>query len=56
MLTGKHKREKIIGKRHDVEIMPSPDGATAEACRRIGVNEQTYYRWRKEFGGLKTAF
>ena len=27
---------------------------TAEACRRIAVSEQTYYRWRKEYGGLKT--
>lgn len=29
-------------------------GMTAEACRRIAVSEQTYYRWRKEYGGLKT--
>ena len=29
-------------------------GTTAEACRRIAVSEQTYYRWRKEYGGLKT--
>ncbi|GGC44421.1 transposase [Novosphingobium marinum] len=28
-------------------------GAVADACRRIGVTEQTYYRWRKEYGGLK---
>ncbi|ALJ14017.1 transposase [Sphingopyxis macrogoltabida] len=28
--------------------------STAEACRRIAVSEQTYYRWRKEYGGLKT--
>ena len=28
-------------------------GITADACRRIGVTEQTYYRWRKEYGGLK---
>ena len=27
---------------------------TAEACRRIAVSEQTYYRWRKEYGSLKT--
>ena len=27
---------------------------TAEACRRIAISEQTYYRWRKEYGGLKT--
>ena len=26
----------------------------AEACRRIAVSKQTYYRWRKEYGGLKT--
>ncbi len=28
--------------------------STAEACRRIAVSEQTSYRWRKEYGGLKT--
>ena len=28
--------------------------STAEACRRIAVSERTYYRWRKEHGGLKT--
>jgi putative transposase len=27
--------------------------ATAQACRESGVTEQTYYRWRKEYGGLK---
>jgi transposase-like protein len=29
------------------------DGAVLDACRRIGVTEQTYYRWRKEYGGTK---
>ena len=28
-------------------------GTVADACRRIGVTEQSYYRWRKEYGGLK---
>jgi transposase-like protein len=38
-----------------VPINPLAQGAsTAEACRRIAVSEQTYYRWRKEYGGLKT--
>jgi putative transposase len=50
----KHKPEEIIGKRREVEIMPGQGGTTAEACRRIAVGEQTYYRRRKEYGGLKT--
>ena len=33
--------------------MLAQGGTTAEACRRIAVSEQTYYRWRKEYGGLK---
>ena len=50
----KHKPEDIIGKLREVEIVLAQGASTAEACRRIGVSEQTYYRWRKEYGGLKT--
>jgi transposase InsO family protein len=50
----KHKPEEIIGKLREVEIVLGQGGTTAEACRRIAVSEQTYYRWRKEYGGLKT--
>ena len=49
----KHKPEEIIGKLREVEIMLGQGGTTAEACRRIAVSEQTYYRWRKEYGGLQ---
>ena len=49
----RHKPEEIIGKLREVEIHLSPGMSAAEAVRRIGVTEQTYYRWRKEFGGLK---
>jgi hypothetical protein len=45
---------EIIGKLREVEIMLGQGGTTAEACRRIAVSEQTYFRWRKEYGGLKT--
>jgi putative transposase len=50
----KHKPEEIIGKLREAEIVLAQGGSAAEACRRIAVSEQTYYRWRKEYGGLKT--
>ena len=46
--------EQIIGKLREVEIVLAQGSSTAEACRRIAVSVQTYYRWRKEYGGLKT--
>ena len=50
----KHKTEEIIGKLRAVEIVLGQGVTTAEACRRNAVSEQTYYRWRKEYGGRKT--
>jgi transposase-like protein len=49
----KHKLEEIIGKLRESEIVLAQGGTMADACRRIGVTEQSYYRWRKEYGGLK---
>ena len=54
MPSRKHKPEEIIGKLRETEIVLAQGASTAEACRRISVSEQTYYRWRKEYGGLKT--
>ena len=50
----KHRPEEIIGKLREAEIVLTQGGVVADACRRIGVTEQTYYRWRREYGGLKT--
>ena len=50
----KHKPEEIIGKLREAEIVLAQGGTVADACRRIGVTEQSYYRWRKEYGGLRT--
>ena len=52
MPSKKHKPEEIIGKLREVEIVLAQGASSAEACRRIGVSEQTYYRWRKEYGGM----
>ncbi len=52
MPSKKHKPEEIIGKLREVEIVLGQGGTAAEACRRIAVTEQTYYRWRKEYALL----
>ena len=51
-MSRKHKPEEIIGKLREAEIVLAQGGTVADACRRIGVTEQSYYRWRKEYGGL----
>jgi putative transposase len=45
--------EQIIGKLREVEVLPAKSSTSALACRQIGVTEQTCYRWRREYGGLK---
>ena len=49
----RHSAEEIIGKLREVEVMVGRGGSLGEAVRSIGVTEQTYYRWRKEYGGLR---
>ncbi|SIT15248.1 Transposase [Paracoccus saliphilus] len=50
----KHKPEEIVAKLRQVDVLVSQGGSVAESVRSIGVTQFTYYRWRKEFGGLKT--
>ena len=45
--------EKIINKLREAEILLNQGSTVGEASRKIGVTEQTYYRWRKEYGGLR---
>ena len=45
--------EQIINKLREAEIQISQGASIAEASRKIGVTQQTYYRWRKEYGGLR---
>ena len=46
------KPEEIIGKLREVEVRLNQGETTGQAVRAIGVTEQTYYRWRKEYGGM----
>lgn len=50
----KHKPEEIVAKLRQVDVLLSQGRPVAEAIRTIGVTSFTYYRWRKEFGGLKS--
>ena len=46
--------EQIIFKLREVEVLVGQGESIAMACRKIAVTEQTYYRWRKEYGGMGT--
>jgi transposase-like protein len=50
----RHKPEEIVTKLRQVDVLVSQGQSVADAIRTIGVTEVTYYRWRQEFGGLKS--
>ena len=45
--------EQIIPKLREAEVELAKSRTVAQVCRKLGVTEQTYYRWRKEYGGLR---
>ena len=47
------KPEQIINKLREAEILLSQGSTVGEVSRKLGVTEQTYYRWRKEYGGMR---
>ena len=49
----RHTAEQIIGKLRTAEIELAKGLGTAEVVRKLGIAEQTYYRWRKEYGDLR---
>ena len=53
MARRKYTPEQIIGILRQVEVAVSNGRSTPQACREAGIVEQTYYRWRREYGGLK---
>jgi len=50
----KHTAEQIVGKLREAELELARGRTIAEVVRRLGITDQTYYRWRKEYGGLRT--
>ena len=54
MARKRHTAEEIVAKLRQVDVLTSQGQSVADAIRSIGVTEVTYYRWRQEFGGLKS--
>jgi len=53
MAKGIYSPEQIINKLREAEILLNQGSTVGESCKKIGVTEQTYYRWRKEYGGMR---
>ena len=54
MAKKRHTAEQIISKLREAEVRLAQGTKLPQVCRGLGVTEQTYYRWRKEYGGLRT--
>ena len=53
MARKRYTPEDIIGHLRTIEIDIGRGTAVGDACRKLGFTEQTYYRWKREFGGLR---
>jgi transposase-like protein len=47
--------EKIIGMLREAEVALAQGKKIGEVCRSLGISEQSYFRWRRDYGGLKTT-
>ena len=54
MAKKRHTAEQIISKLREAEVHLAKGTKMPQVCRKLGVTEQTYYRWRKEYGGVRT--
>jgi transposase-like protein len=49
----RHSAEQIISKLREAEVLLQQGQVVPQVCRQLGVTAQTYYRWRKEYGGMR---
>jgi putative transposase len=50
----RHTAEEIIGKLRIAEVETSKGQSIGQVCRKLEISEQTYYKWRREYGGMRT--
>ena len=53
MARKKHTAEEIITKLREADVLSGRGQSMVEVCRQLTISEQTYYKWRKEYGGLQ---
>jgi putative transposase len=53
MIRKRFTPEQIIGKLREAEVALAQEATVGQVCRTLGIAEQTFYRWRREYGGLK---
>ena len=53
MARKRHSWEQIIAKLREAEVLLRQGGTVGASCKQLGISEQTFYRWRQEYGGLK---
>ncbi len=53
MTKGKYKAEQIVVVLRQIEVQMANGKTAPQACKEAGIHTQTYYRWRREYGGLK---
>ena len=53
MARKKYTAEQIITKLREAEIDLAKGQTTPQVCKKLGISDQTYYRWRKEYGGMR---
>jgi transposase-like protein len=49
----RHSPEQIVRKLRDADVELANGAAVADVCKKLGVSEQTYFRWRHQYGGMK---
>lgn len=54
MANKRHTAEQVISKLREAEVFLAKGVKIAQVCGKLGITEQTYYRWRKEYGGVRT--
>ena len=52
----RHSAEQIVNKLREADVLISQGQSIAHVCKQIGITDQTYYRWRKEYGGLNPRY